>query len=273
MTIITNTAVDSRPRPRTPVAAIGTRAVAHQVWIMTVRGLLTFRRNPQLLFDAVALPIITPVLIGGIFGNAIAGSTQAYLPVLIPGVLVQIVLTASVTTGVQLCEDANSGVHERFLTMPIARLTPIAGLLTAGIVRYVIAASTLLIVGYLMGYRPLYPLLLVAGACLVVVVTAAMSWIFAAVGLRFSRPSAVQGVSAILLTLFTLASNALVPDSTMPRWLAAISDVNPVSHLVSAVRLLTETGRFGADAWWSLCGACVVVMIFVPVTLRAMRRH
>ncbi|RDI60425.1 ABC transporter permease [Nocardia pseudobrasiliensis] len=259
--------IDRRPR----VTRIGPATAVRQSLIMALRGLLTFKRSPQLLYDAALLPIVGPVLFGNIFGTAIAGSVHAYLPTLIPGVLVQIVLTASVATGVQLCEDIRSGVQDRFAAMPMARLAPIIGALTAGVTRYAIAATTVLIVGFAMGYRPAHPLGLIASAVLVVFVTAALSWIFAAVGVTMSKPTAVQGMSALILMLFTFASNALVPTAAMPNWLRHVSDVNPVSHLVSAVRALADDGRFGADAVWSVLGALVVLVIFAPVTTRALR--
>ncbi|MCM6775219.1 ABC transporter permease [Nocardia sp. CDC159] len=259
--------IDRRPR----VTRIGVVTTVRQSLIMALRGLLTFKRSPQLLYDAALLPIVGPVLFGNIFGTAIAGSVHAYLPTLIPGVLVQIVLTASVATGVQLCEDIRSGVQDRFASMPMARLAPIIGALTAGVTRYAIAATTVVIVGFAMGYRPAHPWGLIGSALLVVGVTAALSWIFAAVGVTMSKPTAVQGISALILMLFTFASNALVPTAAMPNWLRHVSDVNPVSHLVSAVRTLADDGRFGSDAVWSVVGALVVLLVFAPVTMRALR--
>ncbi|MFI5775497.1 ABC transporter permease [Nocardia sp. NPDC051570] len=259
--------IDRRPR----ITRIGPATAARQSMIMALRGLLTFKRSPQLLYDAALLPIVGPVLFGNIFGTAIAGSVHAYLPTLIPGVLVQIVLTASVATGVQLCEDIRSGVQDRFAAMPMARLAPIVGALTAAVTRYAIAATTVVVVGFAMGYRPAHPLGLIGGAVLVVCVTAALSWIFAAVGVSLSKPSAVQGMSALIVMLFTFASNALVPAAAMPAWLRHVSDINPVSHLVSAVRTLADDGRFGSDAAWSVLGALVVALVFAPITTRALR--
>lgn len=261
------TRIDRRPK----VIRVGPTSAARQSMIMALRGLLVFRRSPQLLFDAVLLPIAAPVLFGSVFGTAVAGSVTGYLPILIPGVLVQIMLTMSVTTGVQLCEDVRSGVYDRFAAMPVARLAPIAGALTAGVVRYAIGATVVLLVGQAMGYRPDHPLGLVAAAVLVVFVTTALSWVFAVVGVSVTRPAAVQGISGLVLMLLTCASNALVPTEAMPSWLRAISDVNPVSHLVSAVRTLADTGRFGGDAVWSVCAALIVMLVSALVTVRVLR--
>ncbi|MFC4128129.1 ABC transporter permease [Nocardia rhizosphaerae] len=259
--------IDRRPR----ITHLSVRAALNQSLMMAWRGLLTFRHSPQLLYDALLLPIVGPLLFGSIFGTAIAGSTSAYLPILVPGVLVQIVLTSAVATGVQLSEDIRSGVFDRFVAMPIARSAPIAGALLAGAARYVIAATTVVVVGFAMGYRPAHPAGFLAGAVLVVVATTAISWLFAFIGVTVSRPAAVQGMSMLVLTFLSFASNALVPEESMPAWLGHVSDYNPVSYLVSAVRTLAEDGAVGVDAWWAVLASLAVVAVFAPLTVRTLR--
>ncbi|WP_043660190.1 ABC transporter permease [Nocardia thailandica] len=272
MTVTLAPTTSAPPISRVPrVTRVGARAATAQSLMMAWRGLLTFRHSPQLLYDAILLPIVGPILFGSIFGTAIAGSMQNYLPIMIPGVLVQIVLTSSVATGVSLSEDIRSGVFDRFTAMPIARSAPVTGALLAGAVRYVIAAVTVVIVGCCLGYRPAYPVAFVAGAALVVFATTAISWLFAWIGATVARPAAVQGMSMLVLTFLGFASNALVPEESMPVWLRYVSDYNPVSHLVSAVRELAEQGRFGADALWSLLAAALVAAVFAPLTVRTLR--
>ncbi|WP_067701604.1 ABC transporter permease [Nocardia jejuensis] len=261
--------IERRPR----IHRISLRDSLIQALIMAERGMRTFRHSPQLLYDAILLPIVGPLLFGNVFGTAIAGSLHAYLPTLVPGVLVQIVLTSSVATGVQLSEDIRSGVFDRFVSMPIARSAPVTGALLAGATRYVIAAVMVLIVGYGMGYRPEHPAGLLAGALLVVLATTAMSWIFAFIGVTIAKPAAVQGMSMLVLTFLSFASNALVPVAAMPAWLRHVSDYNPVSHLVAAVRELADTGHIGSDVVWSAGAAVLVAIVFAPLTVRTLRNR
>ncbi|GGK34592.1 ABC transporter permease [Nocardia camponoti] len=256
-------------KPR--VTRVGPMAALSHSLMMAWRGLLTFRHSPQLLYDALLLPIVGPVLFGSIFGTAIAGSMEAYLPTMIPGVLVQIVLTSSVATGVSLSEDIHSGVFDRFVAMPIARSAPVAGALLAGAVRYVLAATTVVIVGLCMGYHPPHVGGFLAGAVLVVFATTAISWLFAFIGATVAKPAAVQGMSMLVLTFLGFASNALVPEEAMPTWMRHVSDLNPVSYLVSAVRELANHGTVGTDAVLSLVASIVVVVIFAPLTVRTLR--
>ena len=86
---------------------------------MAYRGLVKVRRTPEQLIDVTVQPIIFTLMFGYLFGGAIAGNVQSYLPLLIPGILVQTVITTSVVTGVQLREDMDKGVFDRFRSLPI----------------------------------------------------------------------------------------------------------------------------------------------------------
>lgn len=241
---------------------------------MAYRGLLKIKRTPEQLFDVTLQPIIFTVMFTYIFGGAISGDVQSYLPVIIPGILVQTVITTSVVTGVQLREDMDKGVFDRFRSLPIARIAPLSGALLADTVRYGIATVLTFTMGILMGFRPEggYGAVVAAGV-LVIACSWAISWIFAFFGVIARTASSVQGISMLVLFPLTFLSNAFVPVETMPSWLQWFVNINPVSHLVTAVRDLVNTGAFGADAFISLLGAAVIVAIFAPLTVRAYMRR
>lgn len=209
-----------------------------------------------------------------IFGGAISGDVQSYLPVIIPGILVQTVITTSIVTGVQLREDMDKGVFDRFKSLPIARIAPLAGALLADTVRYTIATVLTFTMGYIMGYRPDGGLDHVAiAAVLVIFCSWSISWIFAFFGVIARTASSVQGISMIVLFPLTFLSNAFVPVKTMPGWLQWFVNINPISRLVTAVRDLANSGTIGWDLVISLIGAAVIVAIFAPVTVRAYMRR
>lgn len=241
---------------------------------MAYRGLLKIRRTPEQLFDVTLQPIIFTLMFTYIFGGAISGNVQSYLPVIIPGILVQTVITTSIVTGVQLREDMDKGVFDRFKSLPIARIAPLAGALLADTIRYTIATVLTFTMGYIMGYRPGGGLGYVAIAGLLVIVCSwAISWIFAFFGVIARTASSVQGISMIVLFPLTFLSNAFVPVKTMPDWLQWFVKINPISHLVTAVRDLANTGTIGWDLAVSLTGAAVIVAIFAPITVRAYMRR
>lgn len=241
---------------------------------MAYRGLLKIRRTPEQLFDVTLQPIIFTLMFTYIFGGAISGDIQSYLPVIIPGILVQTVITTSVVTGTQLREDMDKGVFDRFKSLPIARIAPLAGALLADTIRYTIATALTFSMGFLMGYRPEGGLGHVAIAALLVIVCAwAISWIFAFFGVIARTASSVQGISMIILFPLTFLSNAFVPADTMPNWLQWFVKINPISHLVTAVRDLANNGTVGWDLIASLIGAAVIVAVFAPITVRAYMRR
>lgn len=241
---------------------------------MAYRGLLKIKRTPEQLFDVTLQPILFTLMFTYIFGGAISGDVQSYLPVIIPGILVQTVITTSIVTGVQLREDMDKGVFDRFKSLPIARIAPLAGALLADTIRYAIATILTFAMGYLMGYQPGAGLGYVALAGILVIVCSwAISWIFAFFGVIARTASSVQGISMIVLFPLTFLSNAFVPVETMPKWLQWFVNINPISHLVTAVRDLANAGTVGGDLAYSLIGAAVIVAIFAPLTVRAYMRR
>ncbi|HEU0257641.1 MAG TPA: ABC transporter permease [Microbacteriaceae bacterium] len=241
---------------------------------MAHRGLLKIKRTPEQLIDVTVQPVLFTLMFTYLFGGAIAGDPLKYLPFFLPGILVQTVLTTSVVTGVQLREDMDKGVFDRFKSMPIARIAPLSGALLADTVRYGIATVLTFLVGYIMGFRPGGGLggVVVAGV-FVIVVSWALSWLFAFFGVIARTAASVQGISLVILFPLTFLSNAYVPTKTMPGWLQAFVNVNPISHLVTAARDLTTHGTAGIDLLWAIVGAAIVVAVFAPLTVRAYMRR
>jgi len=240
---------------------------------MAHRGLLKMRRTPEQFFDVTLQPILFTLMFTYIFGGAIAGNVHNYLPIIIPGILIQTVITTSVVTGVQLREDMDKGVFNRFKSLPIARIAPLAGALLADTIRYGIATVLTFTMGYIMGYRPGAGLAgVIAGGLLTILFSWCISWIFAFFGVIARTASSVQGVSLLILFPLTFLSNAFVPVDTLPHWLRAFVNFNPLSHLIAAVRQLANYGTVGHDFWLCLIGALAIVAVFAPLTVRAYMR-
>jgi len=239
---------------------------------MAYRSLLLIRRTPQQLFDVTLQPILFTVMFTFLFGGAIAGSVQGYLPIITPGILAQTVLTACIATGVQLREDMDKGVFYRFKSMPIARVSSLAGPVLADIVRYSIATALTFVMGYLLGFRWASLSGAVTGGVLVIYAAWCISWIFAFLGVILPTAQIVSGISSAILFPLAFLSGAFVPTSTLPGWLQDFVNVNPLTYIVSAVRQLFNHGTIGTDFWLSIIGSASVAVIFVPLTLIAYKR-
>src|SRR5262249_11035772 len=119
----------ARTRPRATIAN-----TASQTMFMAWRALKKMRRNPEQFFDVALQPLLVPARCASVVGGPISGNVQASLPLMIPGIVAQTVLTTCMATGVQLREDMDKGVFDRFKSLPIARIAPLAGPMTADLV-------------------------------------------------------------------------------------------------------------------------------------------
>jgi len=251
----------------------GFRMTLNNILTMAYRGLVEIRRSPQQLSDVTIQPILFTLMFTYLFGGAIAGNVHNYLPLVIPGILVMTVISAGMATGVQLCEDIEKGVFNRFRILPIARIAPLAGALLADVIRYGIATILTFVMGYILGYRGGGGFGgLLAGGFVVIVFSWCVSWIFAFIGVIARSTTTVQGISFVIIFPLLFLSNAFVPTNTLPGWLQTFVKINPVTHLVGAIRQLCNQGTVGHDFWLSLIGAAVIVLVFVPLTLRAYMR-
>jgi ABC-2 type transport system permease protein len=156
----------------------------------------------------------------------------------------------------------------------MARVAPLAGPMVADLVRYLIAAGLTFVMGLILGYRPGGGVVGMLGAIVLAMFTGwALAWIFTWIGTIARSARAVQGISMMILFPLTFLSNAFVPVTTLPGWLAAFVKVNPVSHLVSATRDLANNGVVSSQAGWTLVAGLVVIAVFAPLSIRSYRRH
>ncbi|GAA4380859.1 ABC transporter permease [Nocardioides caricicola] len=258
---------------RTVVARPSLRDTVDHSLAMAWRALKKMRRNPEQWFDVTLQPLLFTAMFAYIFGGAISGSVEDYLPIVITGILAQTALTACMATGIQLREDMDKGVFDRFKSLPIARIAPLVGPAVADLIRYATAATLTILTGVLMGYRPGggVPGVL-AGWVLTVVAGWSLAWIFTYFGTRARSAQAVQGISMMVMFPLTFLSNAFVPAETLPGWLEAFVNVNPVSLVISALRDLMNEGAVTANVGWALLGCGIVVAIFLPLSVRSYNR-
>lgn len=250
---------DARPAPATAAAA--TRAFA---W----RALLKIKHVPEQLGDVIGIPVMFTLLFTYLFGGALAGSTTHYLQFLLPGTLALAVVFVTVYSGVTLNRDVATGAFDRFRTLPIWRPAPVVGGLIGDIGRYLIAAGLVIALGFAMGFRAHGGVPGVATAMALVVAFAfALSWIWTTLGLILRSPAAVMNLGFVILFPITFMSNVFVRPATMPGWLRAVADANPVSHLASAARALMAGDPAGRQVGWVLVAAAALTVVFAPLTM------
>jgi ABC-2 type transport system permease protein len=236
------------------------------------RGLIKLRRVPEQAADAVLIPVIFTVLFTYLFGGALAGSTGRYLHFLLPGTLVMTVLLVTVYAGVGLNMDKARGVSDRFRALPLWRPAHIAGALLTEGARALVASAIVIALGLIMGFRPDGGITgVISAMAIVVVFGVSLAWVWAAIGLVLRTAAAVTTLSFLVQFPLTMASNVLVEPRTMPSWLHAFVDVNPVSLLATTVRHLLAGTATSAEVAGILLASAAITAVFAPLTMRAYR--
>jgi oleandomycin transport system permease protein len=238
------------------------------------RSLVAVKHNPFELLDLSIQPIMFVLLFTYVFGGAISGSPGEYLQFALPGIVVQTVLFATLTTGVGLSTDLTKGVYDRLQSLPIARWTPLAGRILADTTKQVWSISLLFGVGMIIGYRFHSSPLGVLGAYLLLLIfSIAVSWVAVLIGVMVDNPEKVQIFGFVVVFPLTFCSNAFVPVGTMPGWLQSWIKVNPVTILADGVRGLVngtpDAGTIGLSLLW----AAGIALVFAPLAVARFRRR
>lgn len=238
------------------------------------RAVLKIKHVPFQLFDVTAFPIMFTLIFTYLFGGALAGSPEAYLQFLLPGITVQTIVFITVYTGIGLNTDITKGLFDRFRSLPIWQPAPIVGALLGDVLRYSLAALVVIVVGLILGFRP------GAGAVGVVLAVAlnlvfafALSWIWIIIGMLVRSPESVMTTSFLFLFPLTFISNVFVDPATMPGWLQAVVALNPVTHLADASRGLMHGGVQSSDIGKVLLASAAITAIFAPIAMRMYYRE
>jgi oleandomycin transport system permease protein len=239
------------------------------------RNVMQLKHSPEKLMDVTLMPIVFLVLFLYVFGGVVAGSTHAYLEQLLPGLVGQMAMFATMTMGTALCDDIHKGVFDRFRSLPIARSAPLIGAVIGDSLRFCVVMVVLTGFGSALGFRfHTGPLDIVAAYALAYVFYLAVCWISVLIGLVAPSPETVQGISMIWTMPLVFGSSVLLANTrTMPGWLQAWVKVNPVSDLADSVRALTTGGPVGDHPLITLAWAVGIVVVAFPLALRTYRRR
>jgi oleandomycin transport system permease protein len=258
------------PLPRRLSPVTGLRNSLTLTW----RSVLKIRTNSEDLLGLSLQPIMLLLLFTYVFGGAIAhGNVRAYLDYVLPGILVQTVLFATLGTGLMLNQDISAGVFDRFRSLPIARWAPLAGAILGDVTRYVISVIVTLALGMVLGFRiRTNPVAAIAGCLLVLAFALAMCWFSAWIGLIVKTAQGVQAFGFTAMFPIVFGSGILVPIQTMPGWLQAFAKANPLTLLAAACRGLMRSGPVAVPAGESMLWALGIMLVFAPLAVRAYRR-
>ena len=232
------------------------------------RALLKIKHVPEQLVDVTMFPIMFTLMFTYLFGGALAGSTQEYLQFLLPGILVQANVMITMNTGITLNTDIQKGVFDRFRSLPVWRPSPLVGALLGDLVRYSIGSAIVIMLGLVLGFRPEGGAVgVVLSVALLLVFSFCLSWLWTMLSLILRTPNSVAGVSMMVMFPLTFVSNIFVDPKTMPGWMQAVVEVNPITHLATAVRGLMHGSVPAGEIGWALVSSVLLVAVFGPITM------
>lgn len=261
---------------RSPDAGLAGASWLACIGQFTLRSVRHSLRDAEALLMAIILPVMVLALFTLVFGGAMNVGGAGYLAYIVPGVIVLCAGFGSSSLAVYVATDLRNGIVDRLRTMPVPAYGVVVGHVIASVLRNVLATALVIGASIALGYRPAAsPAQWLAAIGIIVAFIAAITWVFAAIGLASGSPAAANGYGFLLLFLPYLSS-AFVPTHTMPGWLGSIAERQPMTPLIEAVRALLSGGDPGRDAWLALawCAAILVVAIGTSVWLfgRATRR-
>jgi ABC-2 type transport system permease protein/oleandomycin transport system permease protein len=257
----------------TPSVPARVRAAVADTVAVQGRNLLGYVRTPQLLVFSTIQPVIFVLLFRYVFGGAIHVPGTDYVDFLMPGIFAQTVVFGAMATAIGLSADMQSGLVERFRSLPIARSAFLTGRTTADLARNVLVIALMCVVGFAVGWRVHTDVLSFFGAMLLMLAFGyAMSWVFATVGLIARDAEAAQAASFPILAPLIFASSAFVPVASMPSWLQGFAEHQPVSAVTTAVRGLTLGGASTGDVLTAVAWCVGIVAVAAPMAVRRYRR-
>ena len=212
------------------------------------RTFLQYLRTPQLLVLPTIIGAMFLFIFRYVFGGAIdAGNGVDYVDFLVPGFLLTTILWTGMNAPAGVAEDAASGVHDRFRSLPIPRTAVVAGrsLADGALVSWTLLVNAVL--GFAVGFRTHSGITAAVGAFVVMLVaTYVFSWVFLTLGLIGGNAQAAQGMATLLVVPFTFLSSAYVPVDSMPGWLQPFAENQPITVMINAVRSLMLGGTQAA---------------------------
>jgi ABC transporter DrrB family efflux protein len=262
------------PAPGPSLLTQGRWAVSDTLTV-TRRNLLVWMRVPAYLVFTVIQPVMFVLMFRYVFGGAInvPGVKGGYVNFLMPGIIGQTAAFATFGTAIALAQELKKGVIDRLRSMPMARSAVLAGRLVADTARMLVTLLIVVGVGYAVGFRfenGAVPAVLMV--VLAVVFGVAICTIAAFTGLAIGDEESVQAFGLIWLFPITFLSSAFVPIPSMPGWLQAFANNQPVTYVINTMRALALGGPIEANLWKSIAWLAGIFIVFAPLAVRAYTR-
>jgi len=240
--------------------------------VMLGRSVRHVTRSMDTIITVTIMPIAFLLLFRYVFGGAIQAGTDNYVNYLMPGILLIAIASGISYTAYRLFNDMQSGIFERFHSMPIARSSVLWGHVLTSLVSNAISVAVILLVGLVMGFRSSAGVLAwLAVAGILALFTLALTWVAVIPGLLATSADGATAFSYPIVFL-PFISSAFVPTDTMPGPVRAFAENQPVTSIVNTIRALLEQQPVGTEIWFALAWCVGILIVAYAFAMRAYRR-
>ncbi len=241
--------------------------------VMLGRSMRHIFRSMDTIITVTLMPIAFMLLFVYVLGGAIRTGTDSYVNYLLPGILLIAIASGIAYTAYRLFVDMQSGIFERFHSMPIVRSTVLWGHVLTSLVSNAMSVAVIILVALIMGFRSSAGVLAwLAVAGILALFTLALTWIAAIAGLAAKTVDGAGAFSYPLL-LLPFISSAFVPTKSMPPVVRAFAENQPVTSIVDAIRSLLAGQPAGNEIWVALAWCVGVMLVAYAFAMRAYKKR
>jgi ABC-2 type transport system permease protein len=245
----------------------------NDIWEMTRRSVRHITRSLDQVMSLILFPIMFMLLNRYVLGGAINTGDVSYANYLFAGILVQTLAFGANYTTINLAVDMKEGIVDRFRSLPMASSALLVGHVTADLLRNAISAVIIILVGFLVGFRPTASL--AEWAMVIALATAftlAISWASAILGLLVKSLEAAQWIGFVFIFPLTFISSAFVPVETMPAALRAFAENQPLTHVIDAMRAWLVGTPIQDSGWLAFVWCVAIIAVAMPVSVWMFQR-
>ncbi|MFD5252078.1 ABC transporter permease [Streptomyces bobili] len=254
---------------------ISLRAHLRHTGALIRRNLLWIRQDPESMFDAILFPVVFTLLFvyvfGGSIGQSLGGGQEAYVQYVVPGLLAMTGMNMAQGVGTGFNQDFNSGVMDRFRSLPIGRGSVLFAKIAVELMRMLFATVVLVIVSVLVGFDITSWTGLLASVGLSAAFGFALMWVFLTLGVTMKNAQSVQAMGFLVLMPLQFGSSIFAPTASMPGWLRSFTEFNPLSALADAARGLMIGGPVAHGLWVTLAWSVGLTAVMAPISIHKFR--
>ncbi len=219
---------------------------------LTRRSLRHILRSPDTIITTAIMPIAFMLLFVYVLGGSIDTGADSYVTYLLPGILLITIASSISYTSFRLFTDRQSGIFERFMSLPIARSSVLWAHVLTSLVATLVAVVVVVLVALLMGFRSGAGVLAWVGvAAILLLFTLALTWLAVIAGLSARTLDGAIAFSYPLI-LLPFISSAFVLTENMPGPVRAFAENQPVTSIVNTIRGLLAAQPVGTGLWTAL---------------------